>query len=416
MQLFDRFILFVTILIPYQIFFPAYGDKYLPLYSIALLIGFVWLVVMQARQHVLLSSLRPACDTTVTFYLVFLASCYAAYFYSGDKQDALKHVFFLSVVVAGYLQYRFSSERLSQEKVLKYYLVASAPLAVLVLGVYVFKQYQYEILKFPLMKLFINPNTLAQMLVDQYSSNVLEAGRAGGVFVNAQEGALYAGFNIVAAVWLWFRQERYRYLGLAALWLATLFAFGSMSGIIACTVTAIAGFILLIGRSRRFWLALTALLIVIIAGAYITPRIHPRLIKYKTIDVTFNGRTKIWHASMYVIKNHWLSGVGLDAKTWNKAYNPYAKKTGAIRNVPPHNVFLFAWGKAGIIAFLALIGFFFFAIARHAILFLKTGDSYMLLVTLVFVWFGIECMTENFLIMDPRLAGSLWMVLGLRKL
>ena len=119
---------------------------------------------------------------------------------------------------------------------------------------------------------------------------------------------------------------------------------------------------------------------------------------------------------MHVIKEHWLSGVGLDAKSWNNAYNPYARKSGAIRNVPPHNVFLFAWGKAGIIAFLSLIGFFIYAIARHAIFFLKTGDSYMLLVTLVFVWFGIECMTENFLIMDPRLAGSLLMVLGLRKL
>lgn len=117
---------------------------------------------------------------------------------------------------------------------------------------------------------------------------------------------------------------------------------------------------------------------------------------------------------MYVIKNHWLSGVGLDAKTWNKTYNPYAKKIGAIRNVPSHNMFLTTWGKAGIFALLGLIGFFIHAISRHAILFLKTGDSYTLLIVLVFIWFGIQSMTENFLIVDLRIAGTIWMVLGLR--
>jgi len=264
------------------------------------------------------------------------------------------------------------------------------------------------------MKIFIEPDTLRNMLADRYFCNVLDAGRAGGLFVNAQEGAQFAGFNLLIVGWLWSKQRSNIFPLIGVLWLCALIAFGTMTGVIACALTMLCGLVLL--TVKRKWSVIPSLIVVmfIIAGVVLMPWLQPRLAKYRTFDSSVNGRSRIWHASALVIGDHWVKGVGLDSNSWERAYAPHAEKVGAILKVPPHNVFLFVWAKAGILAFLCFVGFFISAICRYSLDFLRSGDTYALLVAMAFIWFGAECMTENFLIMDLRLAGALWMIMGLR--
>ena len=142
MPLFERFLLLLTILIPYQIYIPVYGDKSITLFAVAAMLGFFWMLTAQIKHGTVRNSIRDTIDVPVIFYFLFWVCCCCAFFYSGNKVDALKHVFYLGLVIAAYMQFKHRSAHLSGERVVRVFLLASIPLAVMVIVVDIFKEHQ----------------------------------------------------------------------------------------------------------------------------------------------------------------------------------------------------------------------------------------------------------------------------------
>ncbi|MCX5781734.1 MAG: O-antigen ligase family protein [Elusimicrobia bacterium] len=141
--------------------------------------------------------------------------------------------------------------------------------------------------------------------------------------------------------------------------------------------------------------------------------VNPRTKNFGSNLNSINGRTEIWKASIGVIKDNWLLGVGLDGETWAKKYNIYAESINARKDTPPHNMFLEIWGKSGIFAVLFFVLFLISCLYKNTKMFIQTGDYYFLLVTAFLSFAAIFAFVENMFLMDIRILAIIWMVLGL---
>jgi hypothetical protein len=209
---------------------------------------------------------------------------------------------------------------------------------------------------------FIGHNSVASYFGES-PNNVTDVAKAGGVFLNANVAAIFLGVNGLAALAIAAVTgvRGIRYVGIAAL-LAVPFT-GSKSATILAAVLPALAFVAIRAthvakQLLRRWLA--------VAGGLALAAV----IALTTVDVgfigavkeAFVGRTIIWGFGAEAFADNPILGLGYGG--WEIGFHEYALAQDLDRaDFPPHNLFLAAWAKTGILG-LILTGVFFALVVR----------------------------------------------------
>lgn len=204
-----------------------------------------------------------------------------------------------------------------------------------------------------------------------------------------------------------------------------------LSGIMA--VCTIAGIIAI--QSRGVWLALLAvcpillykyvliskkhmivalLVITSIAGFFVTSPVFIKRVKSITnitTDRSNADRILVWESSFNMIKDHPITGVGVDC--WKPTYEKSYKLKRVTQNMMhSHNNFIQIFSEAGIIGFLGFLGFTAFMLWSNLKSWLRARNPYALML------FGVWSAFTLFGMIDKTIDGSagarvLWYLTGL---
>jgi O-antigen ligase len=407
----DILVQVLTFLIPYQVYFRIVSDKHLSLSFIVLSI-LVFLCIKNLK--ILLD------DFLAKIYLLFLFVIVLRAIFSTDKIEGLKYILFLSSGLFYYFVYRCS--KIKKEKIIVILTIAVLPMVFLMLYTYHNEKYELQILKSHFMKIFINPNTLESVLAGKYYPNIYEENRVGGFFVNANTCSLFLGLIFILVLGLINLVKNFYkkilFFVIAICFLLAIIYTGSVGALVAmCFSLGFGGAIFLIKKfrftSKKILYSCLFLFILFLTANFLF-KINPRVLKMKN-NQDFHGRSLIWKASWEVIKNNWFLGTGLSGEDWDRQYNIEAKKINAPENLPPHNMFLYIWGRSGIFAVVLFLVFFLTKFYHSLRNYYVSNNFYSLIVFVSTFWFFIQGMVENFPLMDLRVSAVFWLILGLEK-
>lgn len=396
-------IYFLTFLITFQIYFTIYKNKNITLFILLIIILFILKFD---------SFIKTLWKEKIFFYFLFLVILSFAFFRSADKVDAFKHIAFLSLGSAVYHVYKDTN--LKKQNIFNVLVLSSTFLVVLIIFTFFFEKYELQILNFKVMQLFIEPDTIKELLTGKVQNNVLENNRTGGFFVNTNIAALYINLNLGILIWSIFTlRKKLLYFLILFLFILGLICTGSIGGLYSLIMSSLfISLIYLLKKSYKFIFLISPILIIfffaILKISYILNPRYPTLIR----EQTFHGRTIIWNASWNVIKNNWLLGIGLDKVQWNKYYNIEATKLNAPLNMSPHNMFLFLWGKSGILALVFFILFFLITTIDNLKRFYRENNIFSLLILFSIFLIVLQGITENILLMDIRILSVFWMIMS----
>jgi O-antigen ligase len=198
--------------------------------------------------------------------------------------------------------------------------------------------------------LFAGQNTAAA-LFGAGRNNVFDPGKSGGVFVNANVGAIFLGVSGLAALAVW-SLTRTRWVAVAGVLslVAVLFT-GSKLGEVLAIVLPVGALCVyqVVGRSsmpaRKRYL-LSGGVVVIGAGAVTALLVVNASLRARMIDA-FVGRTEIWGFGADSFSRKPLQGLGYGG--WESGFKAYAQTHGVYKSLPPHNLLLAAWSTTGIV-------------------------------------------------------------------
>ncbi|MBI2644920.1 O-antigen ligase family protein [Candidatus Uhrbacteria bacterium] len=132
-------------------------------------------------------------------------------------------------------------------------------------------------------------------------------------------------------------------------------------------------------------------------------------------------RKSIWKETLPMIRDNWILGAGLSG--YQERIKPYHKTQGIEIFQYPHNIILNFWsemGIVGLVAFEALVGWYFFILARALFILRKTpaGDERSFLQALAFgCFFAMMTIVIHGLVDVPYFKNDLavffWMLMGL---
>ncbi|PTT74989.1 hypothetical protein DBR42_29900 [Pelomonas sp. HMWF004] len=265
--------------------------------------------------------------------------------------------------------------------------------------------------------LFISPNVLAS-LFDGSPNNIFDANKAGGLFVNANAAAAFAGCCALIA-WQFgsaFKQLDLRVIGLLQ-WVAVFFT-GSKAGAICAVVVpcVLIVFGLLRGyRPSLLQLASVCFLVAMVAVALpIAWEMYNQSGFSQASTETLNVRQRIWSFAWGLFKKHPLIGLGHGG--WELKFPFYAIANGLNANYPPHNMFMLLWSKAGIFAALAALLFSIsFAWTHLRMAWQASGRAAAMPLGVfgAFLWVFIQAQGENFGILgEPHITTVLALAAG----
>ena len=205
-------------------------------------------------------------------------------------------------------------------------------------------------------RLVVGPG--ASTLFTTGSNNVLDAARAGGLFLNANVASMCCGvlFMLTLAQYL---HGRSRLMGVCTLLdFSAIFFTGSRTGeILAVTaVLAITAFGVPLGPWLKAFRAAVIVAIPVVALAILRSS-AANSSGGQSVDI----RTQIWSASAHLFSSHPVLGLGFGG--WAIAFAPYAYSLGYVIDYPPHNLFIYTWSQSGIVA-VALIPAVWIALIR----------------------------------------------------
>ncbi|MDD5131461.1 MAG: O-antigen ligase family protein [bacterium] len=401
----------LTLLIPMQIYFPAYRGKYVTIFMALALVLFLGGSGMVKVRQLL--------KDKILFYGLFWLMILASFFYSGDKADAFKHVFILGLGLPIYYVYQGASRQ--KAVILKIFLFGSLPLALFIILLFINDPVKLRFLGFPWLKIFIEPKGLQAILDKAVVYNVLYPHKEGGFFLNANDASIYMCFATVAAGWLALTEKNKAiYLVAGIIFILGLVFTGSNSGIysffIALTIVTVLYF------SRRTSLVKVMLVLILVLGVSyggikiftaMNPRYDNSQFKYLGDNLVLHNRLPIWRASIEVIKQHPWFGVGLDKDNWNSYYRSFAPKYKALPDTTAHNMYLSFWAKSGILALLFMLLFLFSNIKYNLRRFYQSNELFGLAAVCVLIPLIIVGMTEAIPLMEIRIIAAFFMFLGL---
>jgi O-antigen ligase len=250
-----------------------------------------------------------------------------------------------------------------------------------------------------LAKIFVSPNTL-DALFESGRNNVLDAAKAGGLFVNANIASTYLGMAAIAA-WYIGRRDGSAMLRAVALldWLAVFFT-GSKAGLLcALIVPAALACISVLSDRRANPYTMFAVTIGMMLGAVALtlPSSQSALDHYRYDSMaTLGTREDIWRFAVQMIRQHPFTGLGFGG--WEQRFQLHGHLPGATA-VPAHNSLVILWlqsGLCGLLGGLALIAAIYAAIVRG----LTCGDAYLRPLAMAlagaFSWYVVQGLGENF--------------------
>ncbi|MEI9952475.1 MAG: O-antigen ligase family protein [Pseudomonadota bacterium] len=259
---------------------------------------------------------------------------------------------------------------------------------------------------------FITPNELT-MLFDQARNNVLDEGKAGGFFINANRAACFLG---IAALVVWgfagaLRSRLLKIVG-TVLWVSVFFTGSKAAAALAVATLMMTWFApALLPGSRalpRIKVMFGALVLVAAVTAAAMNTEYSQGSR-----ATFDERQLIWAHAQEQFRSHPLAGLGFGG--WQLSFAVYAAKVGLNTNYPPHNTLVFIWSQSGLIAALIAAGFML-SVLRFGVRAYRAvapeARALPLAMTMAFFWTFIQGMGENFGIvgemhMQPLLALAL---------
>jgi O-antigen ligase len=332
---------------------------------------------------------------------------------------AIRHlVYLLPLPIAAHAFYRLSREQPAFARgCIRVLLLGSALEAVLVIVFRVLPSVELEFLSHPIARLFVSANTL-DALFYAARNNVLDAAKAGGVFVNGNIAAAYLGMSAVAA-WYVARIARSSSLRAVAVldWTAILFT-GSKAGLLCAIVVPLGLTVISVIRARQanpVTLFAATLALGVGAVSLSLPLSQDLLedYRYNTL-ATLGSREEIWAYALQMIQQHPITGLGFGG--WEQRFQLHSLLTGAATTVPPHNSLFILWlqsGLPGMLVGLGLVAAIYAAAARA----LAAHDRETLALAMAalgaFSWYFIQGLGENFgLIGEVHMTPLLGVLLG----
>ncbi len=343
----------------------------------------------------------------------------ASLYWSPSPMLGVRYLIYLvPLPLAAHAFYRLEREEPNVARRCLYLLLVSSALeAVLVIAFRVLPAVEIAFLTRPLARLFVSPNTLDALFYEG-RNNVLDAAKAGGLFVNANIAAAYLGMSAIASWYLGRERGSATLRAVALLDWAAVFFTGSKAGLLCgLGIPALLG-VVGVMRSRRVnpLVVLAGALAVAIAGAsFVSPLGLELLDDYRYDAVaTLGSREQIWSYATRMVAEHPLAGLGFGG--WEQRFTLNAFAPGAPTTVPPHNSLFILWlqsGLPGVLGGLALIAAVYTAAARAAGS--RDADTRTLAVGLAgaFTWYLVQGLGENFgLIGEAHMTPLLGALLG----
>jgi len=402
---------FLTFLIPYQLFFSVYSEKHL---TVALVLSSVLFFLYIKDIKFLLD------DISVKIFILFLLTIGLRGLFSLNKLETVKYILFLGSGLVYYFVYLHSD--IKKENIILTLVLATLPMVLLMVYTYHNEDKEFVILKYPVMKLFIEPDTLQNALSGICYPNIYESNRVGGFFMNLNTCSLFLGmlFTLVAGVFIYSENifMKILFMIIMIFFLIGIIYTGSVGALIAFIFSiCISGTFFILKKAKNTFRKFLYLLLFFVSIFFVNVillKLNPRILNMQE-NQDFHGRKLIWQASLEAIKRNWLFGTGLSGKEWDKVYNPFARGIGAQENTPPHNMFLYIWGRSGIIPVVLLAMFFIIKFYTSFKNFYLCNNIYSLIVFTATMWFLVQSTVENFPLMDLRITAIYWLILALEK-
>jgi hypothetical protein len=401
----------LTMLIPLQVYFPAYRGKYITVFMVLVLALFF------GRSG--LVETRRLFKDKILFYALFWVLVLASFYYSGNKADAFKYVFMLGLGVPIFYIYQGVSDR--RAAVMKVFLFGSLPLALFIILLFIYDPVKLQILGLPWLKIFIEPKGLQGILDKTAVLNVLYPHKEGGFFLNANDASIYMCFAAVAAAWLALTERRKAiYIGAGLIFIAGLVFTGSNSGIYSFFTSLTTGAVVYFSRRLRLFkvLLILALALAVSFGGIkmlktLNPRYDDKQFQGLGNNLVLHNRLPIWRASMEIIRQHPWLGVGLDKDNWDANYRAVSAKYKALPDTTAHNMYLSLWAKSGITALVCILLFLFANIKYNLLRFYRDNELFSLAVVCCLIPLVMVGMTEAIPLMEIRILAAFFMILGL---
>jgi O-antigen ligase len=324
-------------------------------------------------------------------------------------------VYLLPLPLAALALYRLGRERPAvAEACLRALLLGSALEAVLVIAFRVLPSVEIAFLEHPLARLFVPPNTLEALFYTS-RNNVLDAAKAGGLFVNANIASAYLGMSAIAA---WYLAASTRSTALRAVavldWGAVLFT-GSKAGLLCALAVplALAGLrAMRAGRIRPMSLVAAPLAVCALCALLVLRDDLFDDFGYNTL-ATIGTREQIWHYAVMMISQHPFAGLGFGG--WEQRFELHASLTGGAP-IPAHNSLFILWlqsGLPGVLCGLGVVACVYAAVIRAARSSDPTTAALALGVGGAFTWYFAQGLGENFgLIGEVHMTPLLGALLG----
>jgi hypothetical protein len=396
-------------ILPYQFYYTLTGRVDV---SVGWL-GFLALgvpIYLQSRSAGFFRACRPA-----RWYVLLLLLILAALVYSPNRWAGLQALAFsLTGLLALYIGYATGDAEgrlaLRCGRVLG---LVSIPLAVANVTFLVSPKLELAYLTSWLAPLLIEPDSLRSTLDHEGWGTILNPAKSGTVYLGPNHAAMFFGLLFWLMIEGWVSTRRIRWFGLAGLYLAAVLATGSRGGLLGLGVSALVAVFVSPGRFsvRRLHAARAAIVLTILlvtAAIFVLPIFEFLRDRLLAFDLT--GRTLLWATALEAIRANPLLGLGFGG--WESLYQ--ARLSGILgeADLAPHNIVLDLWvwtgiggAMAGVMVFLSVFRWLWERRSGMAV-----GSIAM---WGMFSWVAVQSMFEPFPIGDPRVAGILWLYIGL---
>jgi len=184
--------------------------------------------------------------------------------------------------------------------------------------------------------------------------------------------------------------------------------FGVLFGSSICLILIKTKFLKL-KKIKFFWFLTTLVLLIIV---FSSAKFQGLLLDQRS---SFHSRLIIWRSALYIIKDHWLVGIG--PGSFQQAYLEYQEYFPPYLEwaVPqPHNLFLAFWLQAGLLGFMGFISILVWFFKKTIICF-KNNQKIAILLLAIMSYFLIHGMIDTTYWRND-LSVVFWLIIGLMSI
>jgi O-antigen ligase len=396
----------IASLVILQVYIPVAGSLHITLWFIFLLLFPIYTLVAGLPSR---AAIR---NVVFISYAVLCAVFSIASIFSPRPGMGVRMIVFLGFAGLAFLLGHRLGRKGRGPYLLRWLIIAAVPFGILNVLFVISPALEAAFLTSPIARILLEPDSLHNLMIPNLGNNVLDLGKAGTLFINANVASIFFGMLLIISVVSWRQEKRLGSLGAAMIFALAVLATGSRAGITALIGTAVVSAGVYIRRRgiRRSIVPITLALLVssVLLFAPLSRFAIGRIVSARE---QLDARWLLWYHGLTLLRDHPLVGVGFGG--WEQSYPGFAATYGLEPTLPPHNAYLIAWLWGGLAGFLALMAL----IVGSAVGFWKkTRDRAVLHVGLggcaILMWVGIQVFFTNFAIIETRIGATLFLVLG----